>query len=166
MLPPVSPSWANAIRPPRNTFARLQEWIAGRMEPQREGFNSYFCDTGEDYAPEFYAGVISRDEPFDLQVAESILCDEMKFALSEYLDSREGTIFWRDPLEMDIWRDGIIVEYREDGPDKDYLTDRRCLKDKRFCVLKAYARLIKTDKAVLLRDELTSRHRKYVGNAA
>jgi hypothetical protein len=156
--------WANAINGTRNTFAKLEAWAAA-LPDQKEGFPSFYSNTGEEYAPEFFFGVISRDEPFDLEVAESVLCDQMQNAISTYLDSRKGTIYWRDPLEMDIWRDGIIVEHRADGPDMDHLTNRRCVKDKRFCVIKTYARLLKSDKAVLPNEELTARHRRYVEGA-
>lgn len=63
--------------------------------------------------------------------------------LKTYLLKRNGTIYWRTPLEFDIYKAPQVVEFKEDGPDTHFETDRKCVMDHDWKIIKAYAKLFR-----------------------
>ena len=116
------------------TFDDVTEWCA-LLPDQQDGPPCSTCDTGEPYV-ELIHGIRCRNEPFDVELATSDCCNGFLSILKDYLTQREGAIYWRIKPE---------IEYRDDGPDVDDLTDRRCVMDRRFAIVKIYSRLIRTN---------------------
>lgn len=95
--------------------------------------------TGEEFK-EIYVRHICR--PGDEVFAERHVAQQMGWRIGElFTDRIYGTIYWRIPLEWEIVSAPQIVRYCEDGPDIDYVMDKRCLKDHTFRAIKAYCRL-------------------------
>ncbi len=126
--------------PPPASFAELQKWLAGLPNRQSLGSSTFRCkETGEPYVEIF---VRASARPADVAVIEANVAADMQRAICDlFTDRIKGAIFWRIPLETEIMNDSVVIEYREDGPDREVYTDRRCVMDKNWRSVKAYARL-------------------------
>lgn len=100
-------------------------------------------NTGEPYV-EISQYAICRDAEFDIAATKKFVASRMVRALREYFESRGGvgTLYYRVPLE-DIMQDyPVVIKYDENGPDKDFLTDRRCYLDRGWKGYGMYVRLL------------------------
>lgn len=121
------------------SFAELQRWIDA-LPDQHLGVAGALSDVVEPYV-EIMEGALAR--PGDVVVIESIVADFMQRRLKTYLNQRSGRIYWRVPFEWKIAPYPIVVRYDEDGPDIDFVTNQRCIKDKNWIGIKAYCRLVR-----------------------
>lgn len=122
------------------SLAELQEWISKLPNRQEIGSPSPVCEqTGEAYE-EIYYGHWAR--PGDEAFAEKLVAIHMQRRIAGLFDGRRnGVVYWRIPLEYEIRDDMQPIEYRDDGPDIDFLLDRRCVMDRNWKTVKAYCRL-------------------------
>ena len=119
------------------TFAEHKDWLA-KFPDQQDGLPCSVCETGEPYV-EFRATALAR--PGDAATIEGLVADQMKNQLGEYLNGRRGRIYWRIRLETDIDDYPMVARYDDNGPDKDFMTDRRCHLDKNWKRVAAYCRV-------------------------
>ncbi len=135
-------SYSHTIRFPNgaSTFEELKEWISGLPNRQANGSPTNICSqTGDEYV-EVFSRHAAR--PGDEKYAEKMVVEDMQRQICKlFTDRLHGTIYWRVPLETQIQKWSRVKEYREDGPDVDFLTDRRCVMDRNWKAVKAYCRL-------------------------
>ena len=117
-----------------------------RLPDQRDGLPCWHCQTGEPYE-EFYSKIPYRLGDEDAALEMTI--EDMARHLNVYLNETRGTIFWRIRLKFadDSW--SRVLWYDENGPDYDFLNDKRCFMDKAWRVAKMYCRLIRTDRPII-----------------
>lgn len=119
-------------------FPSLQRYL-DRL-PAEEGTAGHICgQTGGPYT-EIFARRYCR--PGDEWLAEREVALEMLDKVNKVAMTapRHGIIYWRKRLETETTNAPQIIEYREDGPDKDFTTDRRCVKDHNWRSVGAYCR--------------------------
>jgi hypothetical protein len=122
-----------------HTFAELKAHF-DTLADQMAGLQGAICQTGQPYR-EFTIAMLAR--PDDVAVIEKVATNAMARDVGRYFDGREGTIYWRIPLEVDIAPYEVVTRYANDGPDTDFLTDQKCFKDKNWVGVKAYCRVFK-----------------------
>ncbi len=128
-----------------NTLQELKEWL-DKYPDQMAGNPSGICEaTGQPYV-EFYEYGISR--PGDEAVIERHVAYELFLRITVYMGNllgthtaKEGRIYWRIPFEWVIADHAEVVRYDDEGPDYDAMTDRKCVKDHNWKIIKAYCRL-------------------------
>jgi hypothetical protein len=122
------------------SFVELRTWL-DNIIAQTDGVPSAICETGEPYLS-FRHYALARPE--DVSVIEKVVADAMQESLATYMKDRHGTLYWRTRLETSI-NDRTIIEKFDDvkGPDKDFITDRKCFMDKNWKKVGAFCRLYK-----------------------
>jgi hypothetical protein len=107
-------------------------------EPSRIALSSY---TGEPH-DEIYVVQTCRREESDLTLAVHFALSQFRRRFEHELESLgDGAkVEWRVKPEIEVAEYDRIVRYHEDGPDKDFVTDKRCTFDRRFWLVKVYAR--------------------------
>jgi hypothetical protein len=126
-----------AAFPDCNDFASLKAHLA-QWPDQAIGLASAVCEAGEKYV-EFFEVALAR--PDDVEVIERLVAQRMSERLRDYLSPRHGRIYWRIPFESEISEWSVVSRYDENGPDRDELTDRKCVKDKNWRRVACYCRL-------------------------
>lgn len=121
------------------SFIELKHWLDG-LPNQVDGDPCAVSDIGEPYVA-FHFGALAR--PGDVEVVESVVADYMRNALENYLKDKGGRIYWRTRLEWEIIPYSVIVKMDENGPDKDYVTDRKCVMDKNWRAVRCFCRLVR-----------------------
>jgi hypothetical protein len=119
------------------TFDQLKASLAALPNRQELGSPTTICEqTGEEYV-EIFAAHMAR--PGDEKVAEEVVASWMQRQIYElFTDRVNGTTYWRVPLDFSIDSSQVIIEYRDDGPSIDVLTDRRCVMDRNWKRVAAY----------------------------
>lgn len=150
---PFRPSLASGVADDRNnkwhrirvapgvdSFADLKKWVEDLPNEQRRGSPTAVCkETGQEYTELFVYGLA---RPGDEAVVERDVATQMQQKICRALTDRvNSTIYWRIPLEWEIDQRALVVEYREDGPDLDFVTNERCVTDKNWMRVAAYCRL-------------------------
>lgn len=133
-------------------FADLVEWLAS-FPDQGAGDPCGVCQTGEPYVV-FSHTALARSE--DVEVIEREVARSMACRLDDYLRSRGGRIYWRIPFESEIRDDAAVVRFSEDGPDVDFLTDRKCFKDHNWKRVSAYCRVYRATQQTMQPREMQS----------
>jgi hypothetical protein len=128
-------------QPPLMTWEDFQGWLIERPERQHDWTMRL---VGSALTNEVALGVKCKDDPEQIAVATDSLLRTFQAFLMGHFAATEGDIYWRVRPEIDTWR-GELVEYREDGPDVDPVTDRRCVIDRTTLFIKVYARLAKVE---------------------
>lgn len=123
--------------PRMSGFKQLKQWLDG-LPDQVVGSQAAVCETGELYI-EFTESSLCR--PADIDVLEAHIANRMAYRLSRYLEGKRGRIYWRCPLEFDVTDHPQVVRYDENGPDRDFLTDKKCILDKDWKGVSLYCRL-------------------------
>ncbi len=121
----------------RYTFAQLRARLDA-MPDQEQGLPGDVCQAGEMYR-EFFVTAMSR--PGDVAVVEDAVAANVLVLLDQYFLDREGRIYWHTPLEWDISESPLVMEYRDDGPDTEIITNERCVLDKDWWRVGCYTRL-------------------------
>lgn len=129
--------------PPVASFAELEAWLRG-IPGQMTGIPTAVCQTGERYV-EFREVMLAR--PADAKVIETEVAGQMARRLAEYFNAKNGMIYWRVPFEYDVSPTYTVVRYDELGPDRDFLTDRKCVMDKDWVRAACYCRLYRATHA-------------------
>lgn len=120
------------------SFEDLRRWLASIPNQSRgTGITSM---NGRPYI-EFSQMGIAR--PGDEAMVERVVAQTMQHTLVAYFSLRPGHLYWRLPLETDISAWSIITRYDDEGPDQDWITNRRCHVDKNWLRVAAYCRLVK-----------------------
>lgn len=127
------------------TLARLKGHLDS-LPDQQVGNASAISDVGEPYV-ELFEYAFAR--PDDVAIIERVVAQRMLLNLNHYLDGRNGRIYWRIPLEWDITPTKIVVKYDDDGPDIDFSTNQKCVKDGNWIKIAAYCRLYRASRAVI-----------------
>ena len=118
------------------TFSHLKEWLQ-QFNNQVDGAPCSVCQTGEEYII-FSCTALAR--PGDVDVIEKIVASQMYEKLSKYLDNKKGRIYWRERLECDISPFDVVIKVDANGPDFDFIIDRRCVKDKNWVKIQCFCR--------------------------
>lgn len=130
------------LTPSKNaeTFLEVKEWLDSLPNVQKTGSPTSVCqETGDEYQEIFVSG-LSR--PGDEWIVERLLAHSIQFKICKLFSGRlDGDIYWRIPLEFDVLKAPQIIEYRDDGPDKEMFTERPCVKDRDWTLVRAYCRL-------------------------
>jgi len=122
-----------------DTFSDLNKWIVGLPNEQFDGTTGAVCEqTGGEYT-ELFETHFARSG--DENVAERAVARRMQRAIRDFIGGSSAPIFWRKCLEHQIHSTSQVVVYAEDGPDIDFYTDRRCVKDHNWKRAAAYCRL-------------------------
>lgn len=108
------------------------------------------CETGEDYK-EFRRVALSR--PSDVAIISQSLASDFVHELQRYFAENKGTIYWRCKPEFRIEPHQVFQFYCEDGPDKDFILDKRGYADKDWVALKAYCRVCRSDKPAIYEEK-------------
>mgnify|MGYP001612549790 FL=1 len=119
------------------SFSDLREWLAS-FPDQVAGKVGPFTETSTPYM-EFFSRSFSR--PDDVTVIEVMVARDMQRQLEIYFNNNRGKIHWRIPLETEVRPAHIVLRYDENGPDMDYVLDKRCHTDKNWRDVAAYCRL-------------------------
>lgn len=119
------------------SFAELKKYL-GSLANQTFGLPASICETGEPYV-EFQESALAR--PDDIECIERRVAERMSRRLGGYLDTRHGRIYWRFPFESDIDTVAVVARYDDNGPDRDPITDRKCVMDKNWRNVACYCRL-------------------------
>lgn len=120
-----------------DSFLELKKYLH-ELPNQIIGVAAAVCETGEPYV-EFQESALAR--PNDVEVIERKVAARMSRKLFDYIGKRSGRIYWRIPFEFDIAPTDVVVRYDENGPDKDAITDRKCVMDRNWRNVTAYCRL-------------------------
>lgn len=83
--------------------------------------------------------LLSNAQAHSLRLRISSLLQDVDLPLGE---QHKLHVYWRCPFDADIQDWNRVVEYRDDGPDKDFITDRRCVMDRSRVLVKAYCLLV------------------------
>lgn len=118
-------------------FDSVESWLRSFPE-QMMGIPTAICQTGEPYV-EFLEFGLAR--PADVRVIEAIVARKFVDRIGAYLGQRAGHIYWRIPFERSNDPAPVVVRYDELGPDKDFITDRKCVMDKDWVRVACYCRL-------------------------
>ena len=108
---------------------------------QSDGPAATLNSAGEKYI-EFGCGLHAREQ--DVDIIMSVACTKLANAihtLAARYTPQTHAIEWRKRPECAVGDYPLVVEYRDDGPDMDFVTDRRCVMDKGFKLVKTYARI-------------------------
>ena len=122
---------------PVKSFDELKTKLAA-IPDQCIGRASSICQTVDKYE-EISVRIWSR--PDDLAHMESVAANEMATCLSRFLSGKEGRLYWRIPLETEIRHAHQVLRWDDNGPDFDFILDRRGYFDKDWRQICAYARL-------------------------
>lgn len=145
----------------RQTFQDVSDWLKSIPE-QADGPQCRVVCEGVPYV-EFASGYTCRNEPFDRALAEAYCAFDVREQVKAYLSKTEGTMYWRNKFEHDVWEPRIFTEmvatreqYRnsneearkiiESRAEIDHTTDIWGVVDHRFITVKCYARMARTDK--------------------
>lgn len=131
------------FQPDCTSFATLESWLR-ELPDQITGIPTAICQTGEPYV-EFRERALAR--PSDAKVIESNVAERMSSRLREYLCERSGLIYWRVPFEYETKKHSVVVRYDESGPDKDFVSDRKCVMDHDWVCVSCYCRLYRAKHA-------------------
>lgn len=121
------------------SFDEIASWL-NNLEDQTVGDASAICEIGEPYI-EFKCFGIAR--PGDEKIVERVVARDMSRKLSEYFSDKSGRIYWRVPLEVDVNPIEIVIRLDVNGPDIDFITNKRCISDKNWVRVACYCRLVK-----------------------
>jgi hypothetical protein len=124
-----------------DSFAELEKWLK-EYPDQVVGLPQAICEAGEPYV-EFTEAALAR--PDDVKAIERIVAQRMHRQLSSYLGSRKGRLYVRLPFEYEIDEQEVVIRFDENGPDKDFLTDRKCHLDKNWRRVACYFRCYKAN---------------------
>ena len=127
------------------TFADVEAWLA-TVPNQVTGQPMFICETGEPYMT---VSTIIPVRRADFSVGLEAMCRSFQKQLAAYLNSREGTVYWRIKPEWNVVQWQVFMSYWPDGPDYDLVTDRKGIADKDWLLVKAYCRLCKSDKPAI-----------------
>jgi hypothetical protein len=125
-------------------FGELKRLLDG-LPNQVDGLAGPVCETGDNYI-EFSERQLTR--PDDEKIIERNVVRRFWRGLSVYLNERKGRIYWRMRLETDVEEWAEVIKFDDEGPDRDFLTDRRCFLDKNWRVVQAYCRVYRAPLAV------------------
>lgn len=137
---------ALAPRAPVSTFAELNEWLKSLPNEQFFDERTAICRrTGKEHR-ELFVSQLAR--PDDVKTAEreavyrmqNLICAELAVRSFKPVPYSPRPIYWRIPLEWEVQDRPQVVEYREDGPDMDFMTNQRCVMDHNWKAVKAYCR--------------------------
>ena len=122
------------------TFADMEKWLA--LFPQNDGPKKPIDENGNEYI-EISCCFPCRNTPFDKLVAER---QAVAYAWQSLFDigcrsPATAILSWRTRPELEVAAVPQVVEYRDDGPDVDYVSDRRCVYDRNWMMVKVYCRL-------------------------
>lgn len=129
------------------TFAAMRDSLS-RIFPNKRGIPNAVCETGDPYV-EFYANAICRPDPFDIECVKASVRHNIARQLTTYFNDGNGTIYWRIMPEEDLQDHQCVIRYDENGPDKDFYTDKRCFMDKNWKAYSIYMRLVLSAKPEL-----------------
>ena len=121
------------------SFIELKHWLDG-LPDQQMGDPCAISNIGEPYIV-FSVGALAR--PGDEAIVESIVAADMQRQIEAYLKDKSGRIYWRVPLEWEVAPYSVILRFDDNGIDKDFITDRRCVMDKSWLAVRGYCRLVK-----------------------
>lgn len=127
-----------------DSFASLKDAL-DKLPDQVTGLPASVSDVGEEYV-QFFESALSR--PDDVAVIERAVANRMWRSMNDYLSRREGRIYWRIPFETDIDDHAVVLRYDDNGPDMDFLTNRKCYTDKSWKRVACYARLYRATLAI------------------
>lgn len=120
------------------TLKDVEKWI-GEAHPNQRAITFKEMDRATSIRE---VGFAVRHKPDDIDAATDVLLRHTKSWLDGFFLAAKGLpVYWRTPLEVEVIQDNRIVEYRDDGPDTDPLTDRRCVMDRSLNVVKCYMRV-------------------------
>ena len=122
------------------SFSDLRNWLDS-LPNQQLGRASAICETGDAYRVFAFYG-LSR--PGDEAIVERAVAEQMSRSLNEYFGSRPGRIYWRIPLETEITDHEAVARFDDNGPDRDFSTDRRCVLDRNWRLISCYCRLFRS----------------------
>ena len=89
---------------------------------------------------EYGYAIRCNDDPESIAIATDVLVRHMQELITRSRRvAGDRTLVWKTKPEIDTWR-GEIAEYRDDGPDIDQVTDKRCVLDRTVVYVKSYAR--------------------------
>jgi hypothetical protein len=96
---------------------------------------------------EFYDYTQCRDADLDIRVAREQTWVRFVKSVNTYLKDKTNdmTLVWRIVPEDDLSDTYVVLSHDENGPDKDFITDRRCHTDKGWKKYGIYARFAVTD---------------------
>lgn len=134
------------------TFAELDHAL-NTIPDQTDGDSCAVSQIGEHYV-EFLSVHIAR--PGDEKLVEQFVVSDMVRQLNSYFRDRSGTTYWRTRLETEIKPYDVVVRFDRNGPDLDFVTDQRCLKDKNWVRIAAYCRLVRARFPTMLVDNKKS----------
>ena len=108
---------------------------------QTMGIACSMSDVGEPYV-EFLSAGLAR--PGDEKIIERYVVAEMCKKLDSYFKEKAGRIYWRIPFESCISPHEMVLRFDVNGPDVDFVTNEKCVKDKNWVRVAAYCRLVRT----------------------
>ena len=115
---------------------------------QKDAARGHISETGEPYV-EITSRGIARNIDFDINAVKSIVIENVSYQFRSYCAGKSGdthTLYWRIVPEFDL-RDHYVVEkYDDNGPDLDFVFDKRCFADKNWKMYSVYMRLLISDK--------------------
>jgi len=123
-----------------DSFISLKNYLDG-INDQKMGDPCVVCETGETYK-EFSEKRLCR--PADIEIAESECAAAMRKRLDNYFSERQGRLYWRIPFEYERAPTAVVIRFDIDGPDLDFLTNRKCVTDKNWIQVQCYCRLYKS----------------------
>lgn len=121
-------------------FNRLMNAINSKPFKQITGIPSPFDANGNEYV-ELMCKALAR--PGDEKEVESFVCVNVlqQFEQMTRHTLASSVIHWRVRPEIKVRPIERVIEYREDGPDWDVLTDKLCIMDKNWVGISVYMRL-------------------------
>lgn len=121
------------------TFEELKRAL-DEIPDQTDGDPCAVAQIGEMYLA-FKVTMPAR--PGDEKLVERWVIEEASLRLNEYLDNRGGTIYWRLRPELVVENHEVVLHRDINGPDIDYITNERCIKDKNWRRVGFYCRLVR-----------------------
>lgn len=130
------------------TFADLQEALSHLPYQQIDGQPMASDEEGNEYR-QVFARILAR--PLDVAQLEARVCQDFYSLLTGQIaadqmksvplgDADKGILRWRTRPEFYSAPSFVVTSYKEDGPDRCDNTDRRCVKDHNWVLIKVYGR--------------------------
>lgn len=126
-------------------FNQMMNAINSKPFKQITGIPSS-CDANGNKYVELMCKALAR--PGDEKEVEAFACGNVlqQFEqMTRHTLAASSVIHWRVRPEIEVLPTGRVIEYREDGPDRDFLTDKRCVMDKNWVGISVYMRLTISD---------------------
>lgn len=123
------------------TLAELRAFIDAEFPVQAKVDTGPFGPNGERYM-EFRSFARTRNSEVDIKSAKEMTLRNVAAQFQQYAEGRSGTLHWRIEPEEDLINSYVVLKWDENGPDRDFYTNKPCFMDRDWLLYGVYMRLL------------------------